>query len=73
VYFVVCFGPGSPWHFGHFAEKASGATRFLDFFESLWDFAILGKQFELSKGEVAKTMVPSEELQLVVAGAFSVV
>jgi hypothetical protein len=73
VHLVVCFGPGSPWHFSHFAEKAPGATRFLDFFKALWYFAVLGKHLELSEGQVAKAMVPSKELQLVVAGAFCVV
>jgi len=35
MYLVVCLGPCTPWHLGHFSKKAASTSWFLDLFKPL--------------------------------------
>ncbi len=57
-----------PGTLGLCTKKAAGALRWHDLGKFLWDLTIEGKLFELGKAQVAKVVVPTHELSLIVGG-----
>jgi hypothetical protein len=59
----------SPWELGHCAKEAAGALGRHDLGKFLWDLTVESYLFELGKAQVAKRVVPTHELSLIVGSS----
>ncbi len=58
-----------PGKLGHRTKKTAGALGWHNLGEFLWDLTIESKLLELGKAQVAKAVVPTHELSLIVGGS----